>query len=220
MTTEPFTLTLFGHACVRLEKAGQRLVLDPGGYSDMRALESADAILVTHDHPDHWQAEPIVERLAEDTEAVVWAPEGVAKQLVQAGAPRDRVNVAEDGVALDAVGFSVTPTVTDHAQIHPEIPLIPNTGYLIEGVLLHPGDALTVAPENLEILLLPLTGPWSKASETIDYAHKVRAQRVIPIHDAILSEIGQGLYDGLVGGMLPEGSEFERLARGVAIEID
>ncbi|NED07143.1 MBL fold metallo-hydrolase, partial [Streptomyces sp. SID6648] len=42
------------HACVRLEKDGGTLVLDPGGFTEEDAALGADAILVTHEHPDHF----------------------------------------------------------------------------------------------------------------------------------------------------------------------
>lgn len=214
-----FVVTSFGHACVRLEKAGQRLVLDPGGWSDMRALESADAIVITHEHADHWQAEPIIAAMEANAELRVWAPPVVAESLAAAGAPRDRVIQPEDGVAFEAAGFSLTPTVTKHAMIHPEIPIITNVAYVIDGVVLHPGDCLTVEPEGLDVLLLPLTAPWSKVMETIEYARRVGAQRYVPIHDGVLSEIGRNLYDSLVSARIPKGAEYLRLAVGESITV-
>ena len=47
-------LIKFGHSCVRLEKDGHTLVLDPGVFSDAAAaLDGADAVLITHEHADH-----------------------------------------------------------------------------------------------------------------------------------------------------------------------
>ena len=46
-------LTKLGHACVRLEKDGGVLVIDPGAFSGDHALDGADAVLVTHEHFDH-----------------------------------------------------------------------------------------------------------------------------------------------------------------------
>ena len=47
-------LTKKSHACVRLEKDGRTLVIDPGVFSEEDAAVGADAILVTHEHPDHF----------------------------------------------------------------------------------------------------------------------------------------------------------------------
>ena len=49
-------LTKLEHACVRLEKDGVILVIDPAAWSMPRALEGASAVLVTHEHFDHFDA--------------------------------------------------------------------------------------------------------------------------------------------------------------------
>jgi len=46
--------TKLGHSCVRLDKDGAVLVIDPGTFSDAAgALDGATAVMVTHEHPDH-----------------------------------------------------------------------------------------------------------------------------------------------------------------------
>jgi L-ascorbate metabolism protein UlaG (beta-lactamase superfamily) len=46
-------ITKFTHSCVRFERAGRVLVIDPGVWSEPGALIGADAVLVTHEHVDH-----------------------------------------------------------------------------------------------------------------------------------------------------------------------
>ena len=46
-------ITKFGHACVRVQGDGGVVVIDPGVFTDPAALEGADAVLITHEHPDH-----------------------------------------------------------------------------------------------------------------------------------------------------------------------
>ena len=50
-------ITKFTHSCVRLETEAGRLVVDPGVFSGSdeleQALDGVDALLVTHEHPDH-----------------------------------------------------------------------------------------------------------------------------------------------------------------------
>ena len=47
-------ITKFGHACVRVEHDGAVVVLDPGVWTDAEAVDGADAVLITHEHPDHY----------------------------------------------------------------------------------------------------------------------------------------------------------------------
>ena len=50
-------ITKFGHACVRLETDGHVIVLDPGGFTEPEAVDGATAVLITHEHADHYSAD-------------------------------------------------------------------------------------------------------------------------------------------------------------------
>ena len=51
-------LTKLGHSCVRLDKDGATVVIDPGTFTEAEAaLAGVAAVLVTHEHPDHLDAE-------------------------------------------------------------------------------------------------------------------------------------------------------------------
>jgi L-ascorbate metabolism protein UlaG (beta-lactamase superfamily) len=58
----------------------------------------------------------------------------------------------------------------------------------------HPGDSYATIPDDIDVLALPLTAPWAKVSTTIDFANAVNPKRIIPIHDAIVSEAGRPVY--------------------------
>ena len=47
-------ITKFGHACVRVEHDGATLVIHPGGWTEPEAVDGATAVLITHEHPDHY----------------------------------------------------------------------------------------------------------------------------------------------------------------------
>jgi hypothetical protein len=131
-----------------------------------------------------------------------------------------QVTVVSAGDAFDAAGFGVSVHGAEHAVIHPEVPGIPNTGYLIDGEVFHPGDALTVPDVAVGTLLLPAAAPWSKISEVIDYARAVAAPRSFPIHDGILSDAGKGLVDAfLTGQRIPVPSGYRRLAPGESADL-
>ncbi len=213
--TTPVTLTTWGHSCIRLERDGQRLVIDPGAFSDVSVLDDADAVLITHEHTDHVDPATAVAAMTARPHLEVWAPAGVAQLLRDAGAPAARTHVAQHGDTWTAAGFTVRATGRDHAVIHPDVPGAANVAYLVDGVVLHPGDSFTPPPADVtvDLLLVPVAGPWMKLAESIDYVRAVRPRVAVPIHDAILSPRGQALADRMVGG-LGGAAEYTRVAPG------
>lgn len=208
-------LTKKSHACIRLEKNGQTLVLDPGGFSEEDAAVGADAILVTHEHADHFDEGRLRAALDANPAAELWTLASVAEQL--SAAFPGRVHTVGHGDTFTAAGFDVQVHGELHAVIHPDIPRITNVGYLVDGAVFHPGDALTVPDHPVDTLLLPVMAPWSKLSEVVDYVREVKPQRAYDIHDALLTDLARPIYDRMVGGL--GGSEHHRLAPGTSAEV-
>jgi L-ascorbate metabolism protein UlaG (beta-lactamase superfamily) len=210
-------LTKHGHACVVLAQDGRRLVIDPGAFTDPAVLTGASAVLVTHEHFDHFVPDQLRAAMDADPALEVWTNGSVAGQLEGLGS---RVHVVGDGDAVEVAGFDVHVHGELHAVIHPDIPRIPNIGFLVGGQVFHPGDALTVPGEPVTTLLLPMHAPWSKASEVIDYVRAVDADPAYAVHDALLSEIGLGVLSGLLGERGPgTPTPFSRLAPGDSVEL-
>jgi L-ascorbate metabolism protein UlaG (beta-lactamase superfamily) len=179
-------LTKHGHSCVRVDDGERTLVLDPGGFSDLdAALDGADAVLITHEHADHVEVERVRAAAKADPRLRIWAPSPVAGMLAELG---EQVVAVGPGESFEAAGFAVQTFGGQHALIHPLIPVVANVGYVIDGATYHPGDSLVVPPVPVSTLLLPAVAPWSKASEVIDFAVAVHAPRVLPIHDAIVTD--------------------------------
>lgn len=189
-------LTKLGHACVRVEADGRRLVVDPGVWSDPEALDGAEAVLVTHQHPDHCAVERLRDALSTHPDLHVWAPEDAVGPL---GGPGRQVHVTHPGAMLQVAGLDVEVVGEWHATIHPDIPRIHNVGYLLGGTVLHPGDALTDPERPIDVLLVPVTGPWLKLAEVIDYVRAVRPGRALPIHDKIYSAAGLAIVGRQLG---------------------
>jgi L-ascorbate metabolism protein UlaG (beta-lactamase superfamily) len=210
-------LTKHGHACVVLSEGDRRLVLDPGIFTDPAALRGATAVLITHEHPDHFAPEPLRAALDADPALEVWTNRSVAGQLEGLGG---RVHVVGDGDAVTVAGFDVTVHGELHEIIHPEIPRVGNVGFLVEGTVFHPGDALTVPAEPVGTLLLPVHAPWSKMSEVIDYVRAVDADQAFAVHDGLLNDSGLGLVGGLLGERGPgTPTPYSRLVPGDSIEL-
>lgn len=181
-------ITKFGHACVRIEQDGHVLVVDPGGWTSREAVEGAHAVLITHEHADHYDPEHV-----RATDAAIFTIEAVAAQI-RAGAPDlvERVRVVTPG-EIFGEQLSVRVVGELHAVIHPEYDRFMNSGYVVSAggtSLYHPGDSLTAPGQQVDILCAPVSAPWLKASEAIDFARDVGAPRNLAIHDGIYSERG------------------------------
>ena len=97
-------LTKHGHACVVLSEGDRRLVLDPGFFTDPEVLRGAAAVLVTHEHSDHFAPGPLRAALDADPALEVWTNGSVAGQLEGLGS---RVHVVGGGGAVTVGGFDV-----------------------------------------------------------------------------------------------------------------
>jgi L-ascorbate metabolism protein UlaG (beta-lactamase superfamily) len=204
-------ITKFGHACVRVEYGGGTIVIDPGVFTAPEAVDGATAVLITHEHPDHWTEDHL-----RRTDAPIHTVGAVAAVLPDDVA--ERVAVVEPGATFDLAGVTVDVVGEKHAIIHPELTHFDNSGYLltVEGTtLFHPGDALTLPGRAIDLLLLPVSAPWLKVSEAIDYGRDVGAKRNLAIHEAVYSDAGLGIVDQHVGRFLGEREqEYVRLTAG------
>lgn len=208
-------LTKKGHACIRLDKDGTTLVIDPGEYSEPDCASGADAILITHEHPDHFDERVVRTTLDANPGVEVWTLASVADQLAP-GYP-GRVHAVGHGDDFTVAGFDIRVYGELHAVIHPDIPRTTNIGFLVEGKVFHPGDALTVPDYPVETLLAPLNAPWEPVSELIDYIREVGPSRVFDIHDALLNEDGLELYGRFVTELI--GADRQHLAPGASREV-
>lgn len=210
--------TKLGHSCLRLEKDGAVLVIDPGVWSDAAAaLAGAAVVMVTHEHADHLDADALRAALRASPDLRLWANPSVTAQFAEFG---DRVREARHGDVLSAAGFEVHVHGHDHALIHQGIPPVANTGFLVDGELFHPGDSFTVPDEPVRTLLVPISAPWLKAAEMIDYFRQVAPARGYAIHDAILNDNGLGVMTRMLSlAAAPSGAPVARLEPGTSLEL-
>lgn len=208
-----------GHACVSLVTGTATIVIDPGMFTAPGVVGGADAVFITHEHADHWTPGQLA-----GSDAPIFTIAAVAGHIeASARAASERVTVVSPGDSFEAFGTKVTVVGQKHAVIHPELTHFDNSGYLVEseGVsAFHPGDALTALPAAPDVLLLPVSAPWLKVSECIDYARQVGAPMSIAIHDAVYSEAGLGIVGGHLERFLaPREQTYRRLQPGEELSV-
>lgn len=206
-------ITHLGHACLLLEVADQRILVDPGNFSDAAYAGLADltAVVITHLHRDHYDPDRLPGLLQDHPQAVVLAEPQTAEQLTEAGlAGRTERMVSGERITLGDGSAGLTPVGERHAFIHPYVPQVGNLGVVVraegEPVLYHPGDALDAEPGEVDLLAVPVSAPWARVADTIEFVRRVQPRTgVIPIHDALLSPAGRGMYLQHIGDFGAEG---------------
>lgn len=181
------TITKLVHACLLVEVAGRRILLDPGIFTmrderfDLSMVEGVDRILITHEHADHVDVD-LVRGVMERSDAPDVETTSSLSQIL--------FNQGIEAISAGSPRF---------AAPHERIPIGPgpeNTGFHVEGVLSHPGDSHSFV-ETMPILAMPFAAPWGSLVAGVDRTRLVKPRYVIPIHDWFLSEGGKDFMYGL-----------------------
>lgn len=192
-------ITHLGHAAVLVETDDARILIDPGNLSAAwHQLTDLDAVLVTHQHPDHLDTDHIGALLTANPAATVLVEPSIVQQIAEAKLPELPNATAfrpdEQAVVGDVL---ITGVGGQHAVIHRDIPRIGNVGYVLRSsgqpTFFHPGDAYDTAPQGIDVLAMPAYGPWAAMKETIDFVRAVGALEGFPIHGELLNDRGHNL---------------------------
>jgi L-ascorbate metabolism protein UlaG (beta-lactamase superfamily) len=209
-------LVHYGHSCLLLEIAGARLLFDPGAFSSgFEDLRDLDAVLITHQHYDHIDAEKLPALLAANPRAELITDPGSAETVEKLELP---ARTADPGDTLTVGGAAINVLGGQHATIHADIPVVPNVGYLVEhGAFYHPGDSFFVPEQRIDVLGLPTAAPWLKAAEAVNYLREIAPRVAVPIHEAVLAR--PAMHYGLFTNLAPDGTEVRVVPRGEAVEL-
>ena len=178
-------VTKIGHSCMVIKEGDLTIVTDPGSYTydGAKDLTGVDVILISDEHQDHFDSQSIEALLKNNPGAKIITQKSIQKLLADKGIQSelllDKQETEVKGVKIEGCGEK-------HAMLHSSIPQSDNTGYIIANKLFYPGDALTVPHKQIEVLALPVGGPWLKSSEVIDYVLEVKPKFVFPVHDGSL----------------------------------
>lgn len=176
-------ITKLGHCCLLIEEGVLKILTDPGNYSTgQNTARGLKVILITHEHADHLHIESLKKVLDNNPLAEVFTNVAVGKILDKAGIRsnllRHQGKKVIEGILIEGFGEK-------HAEVHPDWPRVLNTGFFIGERFFYPGDALYLPERPVEILALPVAGPWLKLSEAVEYAKTVRPKTCFPVHDGM-----------------------------------
>lgn len=204
----------YTHACVRLESGDRALVIDPGSFSEEEPLDDAEAVLITHEHVDHLDTA----KLSRHPDLRIWTNAAVADLLTDVDPAR--VQVVAAGSSFTAVDFEIEVFGERHEVIHPDLADVPNVGFLVDGSFFHPGDAFTVLDRPIQTLMVPISAPWLRGRDSVDYIRAVKPGLALAAHDGLLNDIGLGVQSGLVERLSDAaGIDYRRLTPGTALDL-
>lgn len=205
-------ITKLGHCCLLLEFKGVRILTDPGMYTveDHSKLKKIDYIFITHEHADHYHLDSLRVVLDNNPDALVYTNQSVSDILTREGVYH---HLVKDGntVLLDDGKISVKGVGHKHATMHKSFPVSDNTGFIFDDRFFYPGDALTDPEQPIDILAVPVAGPWIKLAEAIDFALMVKPRICFPVHDTLRVDS----HHRIPGIILPQnGIEFIPMKEG------
>lgn len=206
-------ITHLGHSCLLIEAAGSRVLIDPGTFSDAGHVRDLDAILVTHQHPDHVDPAALPQLLADNPAAQLWLEAGAADTVAETEPQlHQQIGRMQCGSVIQLGDLRVTPVGERHAAIHDYVPRIDNLGLVVqpqgEPTVFHPGDALDAqddALEGVDLLCVPVNAPWARVADTVGFVRRIAPGRVIPIHDGLVNDTGRAMYLGHIERFGAEG---------------
>jgi L-ascorbate metabolism protein UlaG (beta-lactamase superfamily) len=217
-----------GHCCLVIEAAGKdglvkRIMTDPGTWTSGQIDEkNIDLILITHEHVDHLHTESLKKVLENNPGCKVVTNNAVKIILQKENIWKEggeNFSVLENGEE-NVLGVDLFAKSCNHADIYDGIVPVQNTGYLVEDRLFYPGDAYLEIDRPVEILALPVAGPWAKIREVVEYAKRVGPQVAFPVHDGLIKEKCIGPFRFLPNKFLSEaGIEFKDLNDGESVEF-
>ncbi len=210
-------LTKYEHACLLVKDGQQRLLIDPGKYTNLPDdLADIRTVIVSDEHTDHFDVANLKKVLAQNPEVNILSTETNAKDLANEGVECMAVN---GELTVAGSGFDISLREVDHAVVYGKSPCKVLT-ISLGGFLYYASDSFVESDRRYTVLALPTGGPWFNMTKAIDLAKAIRSEYVIATHNGHLSEAGNQSNNRFVAANLGEDREFVYLEAGQSKEFD
>lgn len=208
-------ITKYEHATLQLGVGDENVVIDPGTFLSHPDFTAVVAIIITHEHNDHWTAEQLRRILEKSPDAKVFGPQGVAD-----AAAEFEIEIVAAGDTATVGSFTFEFFGGRHAVIHESIPVIDNVGVLVNDELYYAGDSYTVPGVDVGTLAAPIGAPWLKIGEAMDYVLAVKPKRAFYVHDMTLSAAGKQMAAARLSWATEQGGgAFTELQPGETLDV-
>lgn len=209
-------ITKHSHACLVVGNDTHSIIVDPGVFSsDLVIPNNVSGIIITHAHADHFDQDILAKIVGKNPDTVIYANEEITSQVTSF--PTETVSA---GSTIQTGGFSVAFSGGEHAVIHSSMPTPANLAITIDDTLFYPGDSFILPETSIKVLALPVSAPWMKIAEAMDYLSEVKPMQAFPTHDAILSDVGQSMVDNMISSVAENiGTSYERIPAGTTLEV-
>ncbi len=191
-----------GHCCLVIETKGKRIMTDPGSYTVNEQVKekNIDLVLITHEHQDHLHVESLKEIIKNNLNVVVITNNGVGKLLTEVNI---KYEILENSLK-EFLGVEIEACICKHEEIYQAFKNVQNTGYFIDKRLFYPGDSFQKPLKPVEILALPVAGPWVSIKDAIKYAIDIKPKVCFPVHDGMIQKDKMGPIHGVSTLILSE----------------
>jgi len=208
-------VTKHEHAHMVVDDTLIKLIIDPGVFSTQVAEPDVSAVVITHGHEDHWTPEHLTAIRDVNPGVPIYGPSDFA----EAAAEFDVIAVAP-GDQIEIGGAILKFTGGEHEPIHENIRVGSNVGVIVNDRFYFPGDSYTRPGRDIELLAVPIGGPWFSLAGAVDLITDVQAPEMINTHDSVLSAAGQAMHSDILRSVAGAwGGTFTQLDAGDAREF-
>lgn len=201
-------VTYIGQAGLLFEKDGVVVMIDPYLSDYVEKVEprnfrrqpvdeslfdiKPDIMIFTHDHIDHYDPETAPRFITKDSRVTVLGPSSVMK-IARIRDSENNFVQFNAGTTWTEKGFKFTAVPAEHSDPF-AVGVIIDDGerkYYVTGDTLYSERIFPLLPKDIFAIFLPVNGKGNNMNMTdaADFARRVGAKHVVPIHVGMFDEI-------------------------------